>query len=217
VAYSQATKPPAAPTNAPPAAAKPPAAATNAAAPDAAAKVPPEQLDSLVAPIALYPDPLLAQVLAASTYPLEIVQLQQWLEKNQGLKDQALADAVMKQPWDASVQALAKLPDVIKLLANDISWTTDLGNAVLAQQGDVMDAVQRMRKKAKDNKKLATTEQQVVETKVVDNKSVVVIEQANPEVVYVPRMTRLWSGVRRIIPIRPFTTRLTAEPPSLLE
>src|SRR6201993_2570347 len=94
-----------------------------------APKIPDEQLDSLVAPIALYPDPLLAQVLAASTYPLEIIQLRQWLEKNKGLKDKALGDAVAKEPWDPSVQALAALPDVVKRLADDIQWTTDLGNA----------------------------------------------------------------------------------------
>jgi hypothetical protein len=110
-----------------------------------AAKIPPDQMDSLVAPIALYPDPMLAQVLAASTYPLEIIQLQQWLAKNPKLKDKALADAVAKQPWDPSVQALAGLPDVVKRLADDIQWTTDLGNAFLAQQSDLMDAVQRMR------------------------------------------------------------------------
>src|SRR5262245_65839541 len=86
------------------------------------AKIPAEQLDSLVAPIALYPDPLLAQVLAASTYPLEIVQLQQWLAKNSKLKDKALADAVAKQPWDPSVQSMAGLPDVVKRLADDIQW-----------------------------------------------------------------------------------------------
>src|SRR3974390_2157113 len=85
----------------------------------AAAPISPDQLDSLVAPIALYPDPLLAQVLAASTYPVEIIQLQQWLPKNPGLKDQALEDAVAKQPWDPSVQGLAGLPDVIKRLADD--------------------------------------------------------------------------------------------------
>ncbi|HMK29007.1 MAG TPA: DUF3300 domain-containing protein, partial [Terriglobales bacterium] len=94
-----------------------------------APKIPPEQLDSLVAPIALYPDPMLAQVLAASTYPLEIIQLQQWLAKNKGLKDKALTDAVAKQPWDPSVQSMAALPDVVKRLADDIQWTTDLGNA----------------------------------------------------------------------------------------
>lgn len=151
-----------------------------------AAKIPSEQLDALVAPIALYPDPMLAQVLAASTYPLEIIQLQQWLEKNKTLKDKALVDAVSKQPWDPSVQAMAALPDVVKRLANDIQWTTDLGNAFLTQQSDVMDAVQRMRKKAKDNGNLKTTEQQKVETKVVESKQVIVVQQASPEVVYVP-------------------------------
>src|SRR5437660_3976230 len=151
-----------------------------------ASKIPPDQLDSLVAPIALYPDPLLAQTLAAATYPLEIIQLQQWLEKNKNLKDKALADAVAKQPWDPSVQALAALPDVVKRLANDIQWTADLGNAFLAQQGDVMDAVQRMRKKAQDKGNLKSNEQQKVETQVIESKSVIVVEQANPQVVYVP-------------------------------
>ena len=151
-----------------------------------AAKIPPDQLDSLVAPIALYPDPMLAQTLAASTYPLELIQLQQWLAKNPGLKDKALADAVMKQPWDPSIQALAALPEVVKRLADDIQWTTDLGNAFLAQQSDVMDAVQRMRKKAQDTGNLKSTEQQKVETKVIESKSVIVVEQANPQVVYVP-------------------------------
>ena len=103
-----------------------------------------------MAPIALYPDPLLAQILAASTYPLEIILLQQWLEENKNLKEKELADAVAKQSWDPSVQALAALPAVVKRLADDIQWTTDLGNAFLAQQSDVMDAVQRMRKKAQD-------------------------------------------------------------------
>lgn len=150
------------------------------------AQLPSDQLDSLVAPIALYPDPMLAQVLAASTYPLEIIQLQQWLTKNKDLKDKALADAVAKQSWDPSVQALAGLPDVVKRLADDIQWTTDLGNAFLAQQSDVMDAVQRMRAKAKDKGNLKSNDQQKVETKVVESKQVIVIEQAKPEVVYVP-------------------------------
>src|SRR5215470_16769789 len=152
----------------------------------AAAKIPPDQLDSLVAPIALYPDPLLAQTLAASTYPLEIIQLQQWLEKNKNLKDKALADAAAKEPWDPSIQGLAALPDVVKRLADDIRWTTDLGNAFLAQQADVMEAVQRMRKKAQDKGALKSSEQQKVETQVVEKKSVFVIEPASPEVIYVP-------------------------------
>src|SRR5246127_5003919 len=154
--------------------------------PNQASKIPSDQLDSLVAPIALYPDPLLAQALAASTYPLEIIQLRQWLEKNKTLKDKALADAVAKEPWDPSVQALAALPDVVKRLADDIQWTTDLGNAFLAQQSDVMEAVQRMRKKAEEKGNLKSTEQQKVETKVIEGDSVILIEQANPQVVYVP-------------------------------
>jgi hypothetical protein len=153
---------------------------------DQAPKIPSDQLDSLVAPIALYPDPLLAQTLAASTYPLELIQLQQWLLKNPGLKDKALADAIAKQPWDPSIQAMAGLPDVVKRLADDIQWTTDLGNAFLAQQSDVMDAVQRMRTKAQDNGNLKSTEQQKVETKVIENKNVIVVEQADPQVVHVP-------------------------------
>ncbi len=162
--------------------AQPQANAPNEVAP----KIPNDQLDSLVAPIALYPDPLLAQVLVASTYPLELIQLQQFLDKHKDLKDKALTDAVMKEDWDASIQAMAVLPEVVKRLATDIKWTTDLGNAFLAQQSDVMDAVQRMRVKAKDTGNLKSTEQQKVETKVVENKSVVVIEPANPQVVYVP-------------------------------
>ena len=125
-------------------------------------------------------------MLAASTYPLEMIQLQQWLDKNKDLKDKALADAVMKQNWDPSVQAMAALPDAVKQLAENITWTTDLGNAFLAQQSDVMDAVQRMRMKAQSSGKLKSSEQQIVETKVVENKTVVVIEQSNPKVVYVP-------------------------------
>ena len=169
-----------------PAFAQEPAPSQEAAAQEQAPKIPDDQLDSLVAPIALYPDPLLAQVLAASTYPLEIMQLQQWLAKHKDLKDKALEDAVMKENWDPTVQALAALPDVVKRLADDIQWTTDLGNAVLAQQSDVMAAVQRMRQKAEGTGNLKSNEQMKVETKVVENKSVIVIEQSNPQVVYVP-------------------------------
>ncbi len=153
---------------------------------EAAASVPPDQLDSLVAPIALYPDPMLTQTLVASTYPLEIIQLQQWLGKNKNLKDKALVDAVKKQDWDPSIQAMAALPEVVKQLSENIQWTTDLGNAFLAQQSDVMNAVQRMRKKAKDAGNLKSSEQQKVETQVVESKQVIVIQQSSPEVVYVP-------------------------------
>ena len=149
-------------------------------------KIPADQLDSLVAPIAMYPDPLLSQVLVASTYPLELIQLQQWLEKNPNLEDKALVDAVSKQPWDPSIQAMAPLPEVVKRLADDVQWTTDLGNAFLAQQSDVMDAIQRMRQKAQGTGALKSNEQVRVETKVVENKTVIIVEQANPEVIYVP-------------------------------
>jgi hypothetical protein len=165
--------------------------------------IPPDQLDSLVAPIALYPDPLLAQVLAASTYPLELIQLQQWMAKNPGLKDKALADAVEKQPWDPSIQAMAALPDVVKRLADDIQWTTDLGNAFLAQQSGVMEAVQRMRKKAQETGNLKSTEQQLVETKVIDNKSVIIVEPANPQVIYVPSYDPLYVYGPPIYPYPP--------------
>jgi len=151
-----------------------------------AAKLPADQLDSLVAPIALYPDPMLSQTLIASTYPLEVIQLKQWLDQNKNLQGKALADAVEKQDWDPSIQSLAGLPEVVKLLSDNIKWTTDLGNAFLAQQDDVMAAVQRMRQKAQGNGNLKSTEQQKVEVKTVESKQVIVIEQANPEVVYVP-------------------------------
>src|SRR6478609_11192068 len=103
-------------------------------------KLPPQELDSLVAPIALYSDQLLAQTLAASTYPLEVIQLQQWMDKNKNLTGKALAEAVAKQPWDPSVQGLVQTPDVVQRMAGNIQWTSDLGNAFLAQQSDVMAA-----------------------------------------------------------------------------
>jgi hypothetical protein len=143
-------------------------------------------LDSLVAPIALYPDSLLAQVLAASTYPLEIVQAHRWLKANTKLKGEELTKAAAKQPWDPSVQALVAFPDVLKRLDEGLQWTTDLGNAFLEQQGEVMDAVQRMRKKAKDSGKLESSKEQKVEVRTVESKTVIVIEPADPQVVYVP-------------------------------
>jgi hypothetical protein len=161
--------------------------ATQTALPEEEApKIPNDQLDSLVAPIALYPDPLLSQTLVASTYPLEIVQLQQWLGNNPNLKDKALANAVEKQNWDPSIQAMAALPTVVKQLGDNIAWTSQLGDAFLAQESDVMDAVQRMRAKAEGAGNLKTSEQQTVETQQAEGKSVVVIQPANPDVVYVP-------------------------------
>ena len=150
-------------------------------------KIPNDQLDSLVAPVALYPDPLLAQVLAASTYPLEIIQLEQWLKRHSNLKQDALANEVAKQHWDSSVQSLAILPDVVTRLSQNVAWTTDLGNVFLAQPSDVMAAVQRMRAKAKSKGTLETTPQQTVETETAEGGGeVIMIEPANPQYVYVP-------------------------------
>ncbi len=145
-----------------------------------------DQLDSMVAPIALYPDPLLAQMLAASTYPLEIVQAQRWLKENSKLTGENLTKAAAKQPWDASVQALVAFPQALKLLDDNVQWTTELGNAFLDQQGDVMDAIQRMRKKANDSGKLQTSKEQKVEVKTVEQKTIVEIQPSNPQVIYVP-------------------------------
>jgi hypothetical protein len=167
----------------------PPAPQPDAAAPaeEAAPKIPDAELDSLVAPIALYPDPLLSQALVASTYPVELIQLQQWTKKNTGLKDQALADAVAKQPWDPSIQGLAPFPDVVETLAGNIQWTSDLGNAFLAQQADVMAAIQRMRAKAQGTGALKTSAQQKVETQSIDGgQQAIVIQPADPNTVYVP-------------------------------
>ncbi|HEX7794093.1 MAG TPA: DUF3300 domain-containing protein [Vicinamibacterales bacterium] len=145
-----------------------------------------DQLDSLVAPIALYPDPLLAQVLAASTYPAELRELDEWLEENFDLTDRARADAVAQEPWDPSVQAMSAFPDLVKNMTENIHWTTDLGNAVLNQESDVMDAVQRMRQSAQDAGYLSSNAQQVIDKKVVDNRTVITIEPPTPQTVYVP-------------------------------
>jgi hypothetical protein len=149
--------------------------------------LPAEQLDSLLAPIALYPDPLLSQILVASTYPLEIVQADRWVQQNATLKGKALTEAAAKQSWDPSIQAMVMYPDVLKRMDENISWTTDLGNAFLAQQTDVMDAVQRLRQKAQQAGALKTTPQQTVTTKTEENKEYVVIQPASPQVIYVPQ------------------------------
>jgi len=146
----------------------------------------PEQLESMVAPIALYPDSLLSQVLVASTYPLELVEAGQWLEQNSSLTGTALIDAAKQQNWDPSVQALVAFPDVVKRLTSDIRWTTDLGNAFLAQQADVMAAVQRLRAQAKDSGKLTDTPQQKVVTEQQDGQTAIEIQPTDPQVVYVP-------------------------------
>ncbi|MGY3617686.1 DUF3300 domain-containing protein [Bradyrhizobium sp. USDA 10063] len=146
----------------------------------------PEQLEALVAPIALYPDDLLANVLAASTYPLEIVQADRWVAAHKNLKGDALKNEVAKQSWDDSVKALVSTTAVLSMMSDKIDWTKDLGDAVLAQQPDVMDAIQRLRAKAQANNKLVTTKQQKVSVQTQDNRQVIVIEPADPNTMYVP-------------------------------
>jgi hypothetical protein len=152
----------------------------------------PDQLQNLVAPVALYPDNLLSEILAASTYPIEVVEAQQWLEQNHKVKGQQLLDAAKQQNWDPSVQALVVFPDVLKRLNQDVRWTTDLGNAFLAQQADVMAAVQQLRAKAEANGKLKSTPQETVTTQTQNGQSAIVIQPPDPEVVYVPTYNPEW-------------------------
>ena len=141
-----------------------------------------ETLQQLVAPIALYPDELIAQVLAAATYPTEIVEANRWLQQNSSLKDAQLADAVDKQPWDPSVKALTQFPSVLANMDKNLSWTSALGDAYFNQSQDVLNAVQVMRKRAQNAGTLKTTAPQTVTTK----DQTIIIEPANPEVVYLP-------------------------------
>ena len=157
-----------------------------APAPPPAQPLSPQQLDNLVAPIALYPDSLLSQILVASTYPLEVVEAAQWLSQNRNLQGQQLVDAAKQQNWDPSIQALVVFPDVLSRMNSDIRWTTDLGNAFLAQQADVMNAVQQMREQARAAGKLNSNAQQTVTTQSQDGRTVIEIVPANPDVVYVP-------------------------------
>jgi Protein of unknown function (DUF3300) len=167
----------------PPSAAPPPA---TAAPSEPAATLKPAELDALVAPIALYPDTLLANVLMAATYPLEVVRAERWLKDNSKLKGDNLKAAAEKQSWDASVKALIAAPSVLQMMSEQLDWTQKLGEAFLAQQQDVMDAVQRLRSKAYDRKKLSTTKEQVVTVRQEQNRSVIAIEPAAPDTVYVP-------------------------------
>ena len=144
------------------------------------------QLENLVAPIALYPDPLLGQLLAASTYPLELVEARQWLQQYGNLQGSALIDAAKQQNWDPSVQMLVEFPQTVELLNRDIRWTTGLGNAFLTQQADVMAAIQHLRFEARNNGRLINTPQQVVTTEAQKGQYAVEIQPANPQVIYPP-------------------------------
>src|SRR5216684_1039798 len=142
----------------------------------------PEQLQQLVAPIALYPDSLVAQILAASAFPEQVVEADRWVQAHPDLKGDALGQAVDQQPWDPSVKALTAFPSVLGNMDKNLSWTSSLGDAYYNQQQDMMDAVQVMRQRAQEAGNLTSTPQQTVTTQ----DSTIIIEPASPEVVYVP-------------------------------
>ncbi len=142
-----------------------------------------QQLESLVAPIALYPDPLLGQVLAACTYPLQAVEADRWLQANKKLKGEKLVQAAAQQAWEPSIQALVVFPDVLRRISDNLKWATALGNAFLAQQEDVMNAVQALRRRARQAGKLQSNAQQKID---VQNGNIIVIQPADPQVMYVP-------------------------------
>src|SRR5436309_2921626 len=152
------------------------------AAPVQAAQQTPEQLQQLVAPIALYPDALVAQILAAATYPDQVVEADRWLQQHTDLKGQQLGQEVDKQPWDPSVKALVEFPSVLANMDKNLSWTSSLGDAYVNQEQQVMDAVQVMRDRAEKAGNLKSTSQEKVSTQ----GQTIVIEPADPEVVYVP-------------------------------
>jgi hypothetical protein len=145
------------------------------------------QIEQLVAPIALYPDPLVAQILMATTYPLEIVSAARFAKANPGLKDQALQDALQKETWDPSVKSLVVVPEVLDMLNKNLDMTQRLGDAFLAQPKDVMDSIQRLRTKAEAQGALKSGEQQTVTTVQEAGKTNIIIQPSNPDVVYVPR------------------------------
>ncbi len=141
-----------------------------------------QRLEEIAAPIALYPDSLLMQVFMAATYPLEVIEADRWLRK-QSLSGDALDEALKAQDWDASVKSLCTLPDVLSKMSENLDWTRDMGDAFLEHQSELLDAVQRLRGKAHDAGNLKTTQEQTV---TVQQDQIIVIESANPEVIYVP-------------------------------
>src|SRR5262249_13010252 len=145
-----------------------------------------EEIEQFVAPIALYPDALIAQILMASTYPLEVVEAARWSKANSSVTGKALEDAMQQQKWDASVKSLTAFPQVLTMMNEKLDMTQKLGDAFLGQQKDVMDAIQRLRGKAQAAGNLKSGKEQTVSTAQEGGQTVIKIEPANPEVVYVP-------------------------------
>jgi hypothetical protein len=151
-------------------------------APGAPVKQSPQELQQLVAPIALYPDALVAQILAASTYPTQIVEADRWMQSHSNLKSEELAKEVDKQDWDPSVKAMAQFPSVLQNMDKNLSWASSLGEAYVNQPQDVTDAVQTLREQARKAGHLNGNEQE----KVTTQGNTIIIEPADPQVVYVP-------------------------------
>ncbi|HXQ29265.1 MAG TPA: DUF3300 domain-containing protein [Gemmatimonadales bacterium] len=151
-------------------------------APTQAATQTPDQLRQLVAPIALYPDALVAQILAAATYPVQVVEAQRWVQQRTDLAADQVAAAADSESWDPSVKALTGFPSVLAMMDKNLGWTSALGEAYTNQSQDVLDAVQALRKQAQDNGRLTNTPQQTVTTE----GQIISIAPANPDIVYVP-------------------------------
>lgn len=163
--------------------------AAEATAPPPASDQPnfkPEEIEQLVAPIALYPDSLLAQVLMASTYPVEVVEAERWMKANANLKGDALAKELEKKTWDASVRSLVNFPDVLAMMSEHLDTTVKIGDAFIGQREEVMQAVQKLRAKAQAEGNLKSNEQQNIKATSEAGTQVIVIESSNPDVVYVP-------------------------------
>jgi len=159
-----------------------PATAADYPSTDVAAPLSVDQLDQLIAPIALYPDELVAEVLAAATYPTEVVEADRWMAAHAQLQGNALADAVNAQPWADSVKALAQFPSVLAMMDKNLSWTASLGGAYMRDSQSVMNAVQQMRARAEQAGNLKSTPQESV----TNDGQTIVIEPSDPGVVYVP-------------------------------
>lgn len=158
-----------------------------------APKFKPEELEQMLAPIALYPDALLSQMLMAASYPLEVVEAARWSKANPALKGDAAIAAVKDKDWDVSVKSLVAFPDVLKQMNDQLDWTRKLGDAMIAQEADVADAVQRLRRRAADAGNLQSTPQQTVTTEGSGDSVQYVIAPTNPEVVYVPSYNPSWA------------------------
>ena len=162
------------------------ALAADTAAPADKPAFKPEELEQMLAPIALYPDSLLTQMLMASTYPLEVVQADRWVKQNKDVKGDALTTALEAQSWDASVKSLVNFPPVVAMMSENLDTTVKIGDAFIGQQKDVMATIQKLRGKAQETGNLKTTPEQKVVVEQQDNTPAIVIQAANPQVVYIP-------------------------------